>query len=292
MVYLKSMTFPNADLEHDFIMSIRRTCYESFYPFKILSRNDLYRLDFNPITILYGGNGSGKSTVLNVIAEKLQISRDSIFNKTVFFNDYVKLCDVNIEQNVPDSSKIITSDDVFDYMLNIRSMNERIDSKREEITEEYLDAKYSNFQLRSIKDYEQLKKVNHARHKTQSRYINDSLMKNIRELSNGESAFFYFTQKIYEEGLYLLDEPENSLEPKKQLELVQYLEDSARFFGCQFIISTHSPFLLAMEYANIYNLDKEPVEVEKWTELENIRTYYEFFKKHEGKFESLSKSHH
>lgn len=106
-------------------------------------------------------------------------------------------------------------------------MNERIDSKREEITEEYLDAKYSNFQLRSIKDYEQLKKVNHARHKTQSRYINDSLMKNLRELSNGESAFFYFTQKIYEEGLYLLVEPENSPEPKKQLELVQYSENSA-----------------------------------------------------------------
>lgn len=284
MVYLKSMTFPNADREHDFIMSIRRTCYESFYPFKILSRNDLYRLDFNPITILYGGNGSGKSTVLNIIAEKLQIPRDTIFNKTIFFNDYVKLCDVNLEQKIPDSSKIITSDDVFDYMLNIRSMNEKIDAKRDEITSEYLDAKYSNFQLRSIEDYEQLKKVNNARHKTQSKYINDSLMKNMRELSNGESALFYFTQKIYDKGLYLLDEPENSLEPKKQLELVQYLEDSARFFECQFIISTHSPFLLAMQHASIYNLDREPVEVEQWTELENVRTYYEFFKKHEDKF--------
>lgn len=279
------MTFPNEDREHDFIMSIHRTCYESFYPFKILSRNDLYRLDFNPITILYGGNGSGKSTVLNVIAEKLQVSRDAIFNKTIFFNDYVKLCDTNIEQTIPDTSKIITSDDVFDYMLNIRSMNEGIDAKRKEITEEYLDAKYSKFQMRSISDYEQLKKVSSARHKTQSRYINDSLMKNIRELSNGESAFFYFTQKINEAGLYLLDEPENSLAPKKQLELVKYLEDSARFFECQFIISTHSPFLLAMQYANIYNLDKEPVEVEKWTELENVRTYFDFFKQHENKFQ-------
>ena len=70
------------------------------------------------------------------------------------------------------------------------------------------------------------------------------------------------------------------------MELFQYLEYSARFFECQFIISTHSPFLLAMQHASIYNLDREPVEVEQWTELENVRTYYEFFKKHEDKFSS------
>lgn len=85
MIYLKSFTFPNADLEYDFILSIKRTCYDSYYPFKILSRNDLHRLDFDVITILYGGNGSGKSTALNVIAEKTGITRDSIFNKSNFF---------------------------------------------------------------------------------------------------------------------------------------------------------------------------------------------------------------
>mgnify|MGYP006990124335 CR=1 FL=1 len=38
-------------------------------------------------------------------------------------------------------------------------------------------------------------------------------MDNVREHSNGESAFLYFTDKIKENGLYLLDEPENSLSP-------------------------------------------------------------------------------
>ena len=284
MVYLKSMTFPNADREHDFIMSVKRTCYDSFYPFRILSRNDLYRLDFNPVTILYGGNGSGKSTVLNVIAEKVNVRRDSIYNKTNFFPDYVTLCQTNIEHPIPENSRIITSDDVFDYMLNIRNLNEGIDVKREKLFDEYLDSKYSKFQMKSIADYDQLKKVNDSRRKTQSAFVRDSLMQNIRELSNGESAFGYFTEKIDEDGLYLLDEPENSLSPKRQLELVNYLEDSARFFGCQFIIATHSPFLLAMREARIYNLDKEPVEVERWTELENVRIYYDFFKKHEDKF--------
>ena len=284
MIYLKSFTFPNADMEFDFILSIKRTCYDSFYPFKILSSHDLDRLDFDTVTILYGGNGSGKSTALNVIAEKTGICRDSIYNKSNFFPDYVKLCSMNTEEDIPENSRIITSDDVFDYMLNIRNLNEGIDLKREKVFDDYLDAKYSQFQMKSMADYEQLKKVNNARRKTQSRFVRGELIDNVREYSNGESAFLYFTEKIGENGLYLLDEPENSLSPKRQMELMSFLEESARFFGCQFIISTHSPFLLAMRGARIYNLDKNPVTMERWTELENVRTYYDFFKTHENEF--------
>ena len=104
------------------------------------------------------------------------------------------------------------------------------------------------------------------------------------EQSNGESAFYYFTHKIGENGLYLLDEPENSLSPEKQRELVKFMEDSARFFGCQFIIATHSPFLLSMRGAKIYDLSGDPVRVCRWTELEHVRTYYDFFREHEAEF--------
>lgn len=285
MIYLRSFTFPNADTEWNFIMGIKRTCYDTFYPFRILSSHDLDRLDFDTITILYGGNGSGKSTALNVIAEKTIIKRDSIYNKSNFFPDYVKICGMSIEEEIPENSRIITSDDVFDYMLNIRNLNEGIDLKREELFEEYLDAKYSQFQMKSMADYDQLRKVNNARRKTQSRFVRSHLIDNVREYSNGESAFRYFTEKIGENGLYLLDEPENSLSPKRQMELVNFIEESARFFGCQFIISTHSPFLLAMRGAKIYNLDENPVTVKRWTELENVRTYYEFFKLHDKEFQ-------
>lgn len=285
MIYLNSFTFPNADMEFNFFMDIKRTCYDSYYPFQILSKHDLDRLDFDTVTILYGGNGSGKSTALNVIAEKVGIRRDSVYNRSNFFPDYVNLCRMNMEEEISETSRIITSDDVFDYMLNIRNLNEGIDQKREMLFDEYLDAKYSHFQMKSMADYEQLKKVNNSRRKTQSRFVRGELMDNVREYSNGESAFLYFTEKISENGLYLLDEPENSLSPKRQMELMSFLEESARFFGCQFIISTHSPFLLAMRGARIYNLDEEPVKIERWTELENVRTYFDFFKKHEKEFE-------
>ncbi len=284
MIYLRTFTFPTADREFDFILGIKRTCYDSFYPFRILSKHELDRLGFDTVTILYGGNGSGKSTALNVMAEKLGIARDSVYNKSNFYPDYLTLCEGNYDEEIPGNSRIITSDDVFDYMLNIRNLSDGIDRKREELFENYLDSKYSNFQMKSLSDYEQLKKVNKSRSKTQSRFVRSELIDNVREYSNGESAYRYFTEKIGENGLYLLDEPENSLSPKRQLELMKFIEESARFFGCQFIISTHSPFLLAMKGARIYNLDKNPVETMRWTELENVRTYYDFFKTHEGEF--------
>jgi predicted ATPase len=284
MVYLDEFIFPDEEMEFDFFMSIKRKCYDTFYPFKVLSRNKITRIGLEPITIFYGNNGSGKTTALNIIAEKLQLLRESIFNKSNFYQDYVDMCQMKIIEEIPSNSRIITSDDVFDFMLNIRSLNEGIDSKRDELFGEYLDAKYSQFRMTSLNDYEQLKKVNQSRSKTQSKYVKNNLMGNIRELSNGESAFMYFTEKIGENGLFILDEPENSLAPERQLELVKFLEDSVRYFGCQFVISTHSPFFLALKGAKIYDFDENPVNIRSWTELKNVRSYYEFFKYHENEF--------
>jgi len=284
MLYLSYFEFPNIDVEWKFFMSVQRKCYDSFYPFQVLSKHALTGITFEPITILYGGNGSGKSTALNVMAEKLRLERDTLYNRSSFFGDYVDLCSYDVEEDIPRHSRIITSDDVFDYMLNLRSINEGIDAKREDLFQEYLESKYANYKMNSLADYENVKRMNLARRRTQSKYVRENLADNIREHSNGESAYQYFSKKITEDGLYLLDEPENSLSPVRQQELVQFLEDSARFFGCQFIIATHSPFLLSMKGAKIYDLDANPVQERRWTELPNVRAYYNFFKKHENEF--------
>ena len=284
MLYLSRFTFPDAEWETGFLMGILRKCYDTFYPFKVLSSRGLEEVEFEPITLFYGGNGSGKTTALNVIAEKLRLQRDSRYNRSSFFEDYTDACRYELRTEVPPESRAITSDDVFNYMLDIRSLNEGIDQKREDILEEYMEAKFAKVQLRSMEDYEALSRTVKARSRTQSRYVREELGKNVRTYSNGESAFRYFTNKITENGLYLLDEPENSLSPALQQELVQFLSDSARFFGCQFVISTHSPFLLAMRGAKIYDLDEEVVTVKPWTQLANVRAYYDFFKAHEREF--------
>ena len=288
MRYLHLFTFPSQERESVFFHGPQRQCYNTNYPFGVIARFDPTVIEFDPVTILYGGNGCGKSTALNVIAEKLGLQRDARYNRSTFFEGYVALCDAETSQPVPGHSRIITSDDVFDYMLNLRALNEGVDARREQIFQEYLEDndKVNPFRFRTMEDYDRLKRVNLARRTTQSAYTRKRLNPNVREQSNGESAAFYFTSRIQDGGLYLLDEPENSLSPLKQTELMQFLEDSARFFDCQFIIATHSPFLLAMRGARIYDMEADPIRPRKWTELEAVRAYHDFFKRHEAAFEA------
>ena len=286
MLYLSRFTFPSQERESFYFHGPQRQCYNTNYPFGIIARFDPTEIEFEPITILYGGNGTGKSTALNVIAEKLGLQRDARYNRSNFFEGYVGLCDAELRREVPGHSRIITSDDVFDYMLNLRALNEGIDERRQEIFREYIEDndKVNPFRFRTMEDYDRLKRVNLARRSTQSAYTRARLNPNVREQSNGESASFYFTSRIQDGGLYLLDEPENSLSPTRQTELMQFLEDSARFYNCQFIIATHSPFLLALRGALVYDMEADPIRPRCWTELPAVRAYHDFFKQHEDAF--------
>ncbi len=300
MQYLNSFTFPTADDEEGYLLNFpyqqEMGCYShtNVYPFKLLPDKGLRRLDFAPVTILYGGNGSGKSTVLNIIAEKLRLKRSAPFNNTPYFKDYLNRCRYDLPPSVkrlPSESEILTSDGVFDFLLDLRAINEGVDRRREELFREYEATRNvygtnDGFQMRSLADYDELKRRNEIKSSTKSAYVSRRLPRETDGRSNGESAYVYFTQKIRENALYLLDEPENSLSAGLQRELAQFLTDSVRFYHCQFIISTHSPFLLSMRDARIYDLDTRPVRERRWTELEHVRAYYDLFREHEREFES------
>ena len=193
---------------------------------------------------------------------------------------------------MPKESRIITSDDVFDFLLDIRTVNEGVDRRREEIFEEY-DALAKHYErtgksylLTSLSDYDNFKRHNEAKSKSKNQFTKRRLPSNLGGKSNGESAYAYFTEYIRENALYLLDEPENSLSATLQVKLAQFIEEAVRFYNCQFIISTHSPFLLAMRDAKIYDLDTVPVRERDWTDLENVKIYQSFFEKHKNEFKS------
>ena len=287
-MFLDAFRFPNADAEYAFFMQKRANCYTSFYPFQTFAGR-LSRLDFEPITVLSGSNGSGKTTALNVIAEKLRLKRRSAFNKTEFFMEYVDTCTDFRTCALPPQSAVITSDDVFDYMLDLRRTNEHIDTSRAEVFEEYFrlrsSGEYTDFCFQGMEDYDTLKRLNAARHKTVSKFTRDSLPGNVRTHSNGETALRIFAELLKDDGLYLLDEPENSLSPAKQRELAAFIEESARSFGCQFIIATHSVFFLSLRRAKVYDFDETPVDVKPWSALEGAKTYAAFFREHMDEFE-------
>lgn len=296
MVYLQSFSFPTAHQEEDFFEhnhKAQRTCYDSTYPFLLFKYRELPTFSFDDITIFYGDNGSGKSTILNVIAEKLELKRNSPYNRTDFFEDYVGICDYTLENSIPKYSEIITSDGVFERVLDIRRLNDGIDDRRHSLIQEYIEentrsASGERNQLSGLDDYERWKRAKDMRNKnkSQSSFLRQNLVRNVQERSNGESALSYFVDAIRDDALYLLDEPENSLSAKNQLQLKYFIEDCVRNHGCQFIISTHSPFLLSIAHATIYDIDSTPPTQKHWTELEAVRTYFDFFKEKEWEFQS------
>ena len=285
-MFLSAFAFPGEEAESDFLFDLKTTYDQTAYPYGVLPKVGLNEITFRKVTILCGGNGSGKSTALNVIAEKLSLARSSAYNRSRFFEDYVDRCAATVEEAIPPGSRIITSDDVFDMMLDIRSVNEGIDRRREKLAEEYYDLRQEKFQIRSLEDLDRLHRINQARSRTYSRFIENESGRSLRERSNGESALMYFQSRLEMDTLCLLDEPENSLTPENQLLLADFLTESVRYCGNQLVISTHSPFLLALPGAKIIDLDDHSRVAESWTQLRNPRVYYDFFKKHAGEFEN------
>ena len=283
-LYLRELHLVSDAAEINFIQNQKRTCYNTIYPFKIFPDKELSVVEFEPVTIFYGGNGCGKTTLLNIIAEKLNLGRHSAFNGSAFFPTYVDMCHVETGV-VPRTSQILTSDDVSDYCLNIRTLNDGIDVRRSEVFADYIARKGGPTPqptpLKSLADYDEWLETYNARRQTQSRYTRERVSANIDMYSNGETAMKYYIERITENALYLIDEPENSLSPQRQLELREFLATSARYYGCQFVIATHSPFILSIPGAKIYDLDEYSSDVRKWTELDHVWEYYKFFKEHE-----------
>lgn len=302
MIYLQNFDLMTRDEEEDYLMGFNRTCFDSYYPLGIFSyEKNLNHLEFSDITIFCGGNGSGKSTLLNIIAEKLELNRQTCFNKTYFFNPYIENCHYDL--NVYDSeklrdfrrvSKIITSDDVFNHIIEVRRKNENLSFKRNLIFEEkskmsLYGGNYKQEAPRSVNmdDPASIKAFSDYVAKTKmtaSSYVRKKIGFEERTYSNGENGFKYFTDAIQPGGLYLLDEPENSLSAEMQLELVHFLHGMVRFYDCQFILSSHSPFILSLPNAIIYNMDSEPVNTCRWTELPNVKIYRDFFNDHQAEF--------
>lgn len=111
-----------------------KQCYSSKYPFGVMSSKGLNHIELSDITLLCGSNGSGKSTLLNIIANKLKLRRSTPYNRSAFYEDYLKFCDAEIsignddfQIDIESMGRVITSDDVFDYMLQLRVKNAEMD---------------------------------------------------------------------------------------------------------------------------------------------------------------------
>jgi predicted ATPase len=99
--------------------------------------------------------------------------------------------------------------------------------------------------------------------------------KSLHRQSHGE-AFLALFQHRFEDGLYLLDEPEAALSPQRQLAFLTILHELTAKKVAQFIIATHSPMLLTFPGAAILSLDGGEIRSVTYQETDHYRVTKDF----------------
>ena len=210
------------------------------YPFNIPVLRNTSELIFNkPIAFFVGENGSGKSTLLEAIARR---------------------CSIHIWEG--------------DRRARFRH------NPHERMLYRYLQAEWvdgsvpgSFFAAEIFRTYSQIvDEWASTDPGVLSHYGDASLM----EQSHGEGHLSYFRNRYRIKGLYLLDEPENALSPRRQMELLDLLAEMSTPGHAQFIITTHSPILMSLQGATIYDFNADPLREIAYEETDHFRTYREF----------------
>ncbi len=104
--------------------------------------------------------------------------------------------------------------------------------------------------------------------------------------SHGESFLSLFAHR-FEQGLFILDEPEAALSPQRQLSLLKIVHDLATPGQAQFLIATHSPILLAYPGAVIFDLDGDAIEPIRYEDTRHYLLTRDFLSSPERFFKHL-----
>lgn len=207
------------------------------------------QLQFNsPVTFFTGDNGSGKSSLLRIIKElsnAIDIGQGKKFDSSLkhHFESHYQLSWSQKSQR----GFYLQSEDFLNYLLW---------AEREEL--------YYEEQLKGVDERHEDKtrleyKLEYGVHEGNRKRMN-TVTKEIAHASHGEGYLKFFESRLRDNALYLLDEPETPLSFHSQLAFLEMM-DKAIQRGCQFIICTHSPVLLAYPKAQIMYFDHTITEV-------------------------------
>jgi len=213
-----------------------RNCYP--FNLKVFQQPTTINLH-SPVTFFIGENGTGKSTLLEAIADKCRFyawqgTEKTRFDRSPYEKDFYKVIALKwTAGSVPGS---FFSSQIFRNFAKVLDEWATTDPK--------------------VLDY----------------FGGKSLMNQ----SHGQSLMSFFKSRFKIKGLYLLDEPETALSPKSQLELLRILNSMGKAGHAQFIIATHSPILLACPKATIYSFDHIPIQPITYEETDYYLIYKQF----------------
>ncbi|MCZ2260372.1 AAA family ATPase [Sporosarcina sp. G11-34] len=251
------------------LQEIRRVRWteENRYPFNPDLIQNFQSLTLNaPITIIAGDNGSGKTTLLEGIAaaaESTLISGEHMYMDQSFSSAFELADELKLIWSIKTGNGFFfRASDFITYTRSLANMREEAKITMEEI-------KKRNPNSREVLPYERT--YYELRH-----LYGEGLDKR----SHGESFLDLFKARFQPNGFYILDEPEAPLSPNRQLTLLAMLHDMAKQ-GARFLISTHSPILMAYPNADLYEIQDGELTSVSFDEMEHVRLTKDFLDKPE-----------
>lgn len=223
------------------------------YPFCIPSLKNFESLEFhNPISFFIGENGSGKSTMIEAIAILCGLNPEGGSKNMLF---HTRNTHSILYRYLTVCKKGVPSTKYFLRAESFYNVASEIDRAKEEDMNDIVYASHGG--------------------------------KSLHTCSHGESFLALVENRFYPNGLYILDEPESALSPSNQMKLIVLIDDLVKK-GSQFIIATHSPILLAMKDATIYDFDNHLKEV-SYEDTEIYQIYQLFMKDPNNMIDKLLK---
>jgi len=138
------------------------------------------------------------------LLKNLNFYREAPYNRTHWFDEFLNFCEVYSDEEIPNKSLILSSDDTFDYMLKTRTENARLDKTREELYEEFyhqrnITSMRDEINKLDLNDSESVKAFEYKKsiiNGTVNQFIKRRVQNNLQEQSNGENMLRYFIKKM------------------------------------------------------------------------------------------------
>lgn len=232
------------------------------FPYHVPVIASLEKIEFQaPVTFLVGENGSGKSTLLEAIAcaaGSITVGSEGVERDQSLTVLHALAKDLRLVWSKRTRKGFfMRSEDFFGFARRMDKTREEMQQSLEEVEREY--KKRSQFAREQARMAYQ-----HELGDMESRYG-----EGVDARSHGESYLNLFQGRFIPGGLYLLDEPEAPLSPKRQLSFLVMLKEMVDKEG-QFIIATHSPILMGFPGAIILNCDSGRLQQVQYEDLEHV----------------------